>query len=102
MRIVVLALAALPTVALAEGHDTTLPASHLTMPARTAAAHRAMPSAQCENARMGYAIPTAGNPAHAGTLAEEPRGNLYRAVQRTENGCDLPVKIADGVGDKQR
>ncbi|GEM_PF-1498940 len=102
MRIVVLALASLPTVALAESHDTALPASHLTMPARTAAAHRAMPSEQCENARMSYAIPTAGNPARAGTLAQEPRGNLYLAVQRTEDGCDVPVKIADKLGDRQR
>jgi hypothetical protein len=100
MRIAVLAFVLLPAAAFAGERDVPLPASHLAL---TAAPKAAKPAkAECQNPRMGYAIPTAGKPARVGTLAQEPLGNLYLGVQRLEDGCDLPVKIADAMGDKQR
>lgn len=93
MRIVVLALAMLPGAAIAEGRDTPLPASHLTLPAT--------PKSQCQNARVDYTV-QAAEPVQMRTLRQEPRANQYLGVLRMEDGCDLPVKIADGVGDRQR
>ncbi|HWU96442.1 MAG TPA: hypothetical protein VN029_12650 [Sphingomonas sp.] len=93
MRIVILALAMLPGAAIAEDRDTSLPASHLSLPAA--------PKAQCHNARTDYAAP-AVQPARVRTLRQEPLASQYLGVVRMEDGCDLPVKIADGVGDKQR
>ncbi len=94
MRIVLLGLTLMPVAAFAGERDVPVPASHLALPAA--------PKAECQNARMGYAIPTFGNPMRAGTLAQEPKANLFLGVQRTEDGCDKPVKIADKLGDKQR
>jgi hypothetical protein len=94
MRIAVLAFVLVPGIAFAGERDVPLPVSHLALPAPA--------KTECQNPRFGYAIPTAGNPVRAGTLAQEPRGNLYLGVQRLEDGCDKPVKIADGLGDKQR
>ncbi|WP_342249352.1 hypothetical protein [Sphingomonas sp. OTU376] len=94
MRIVLLCLALTPVPAFAGERDVSVPASHLALPAA--------PKVECQNARMGYAIPTFGNPVRAGTLGREPKAGLFLAVQRTEDGCDKPVKIADELGDKQR
>lgn len=94
MRIVLLGLALIPVAAFAGERDASVPASHLALPVAA--------KAECQNARMGYAIPTVGDPMRAGTLQQEPKAGLFLAVQRTEDGCDRPVKIADELGDRQR
>lgn len=93
MRIVVLALALLPAAAIA-GERTQPPASHLKLPAK--------PVSQCQNARSAYAAPAAGEPASVRRLDREPRAGQYLGVLRMTDGCDVPVKIVDQVGDRQR
>lgn len=93
MRIAALALALLPAAAMA-GERAPLPAPHFKLPAKAKAA--------CQIPGTDYAVARLDQPVRAGTLAQEPLANLYLSVQRVEDGCDLPVKIADGVGDKQR
>ncbi|MDG2535701.1 hypothetical protein P6144_18715 [Sphingomonas sp. HITSZ_GF] len=93
MRIAVLAFALLPAAAIAGERAAPLPASHFALPAT--------PKAQCQNARSNYAA-SAGEPVRMRRLDQEPRAGQYLGVLRMEDGCDLPVKIADEVGDKQR
>jgi hypothetical protein len=93
MRIVVLALALLPATAIAGERAAPLPAPHFKLPAKAAS--------QCQNARSDYAVSPA-EPARARTLQQEPQAAQYLGVLRMEDGCDLPVKIADKLGDKQR
>lgn len=93
MRFAVLAFALLPAAAMAGERSAPLPASHFALPAA--------PRAQCQNARTNYAAP-AGEPVRVRTLKQEPRAGQYLGVLRMEEGCDLPVKIANGVGDRQR
>ncbi len=93
MRYLVLALALLPAAAIAGENDIAKVRSHLALPAK--------PAAQCENARTNYASPAA-EPVKMRTLRQQPLASLYLGVLRMEDGCDKPVKIADGVGDKQR
>ena len=92
MRIAVLALALLPAAAIAGERDAP-PAPHAKAPAK--------PASQCQNARSNYTV-SAGEPVRMRTLKQEPLAGQYLGVLRMEDGCDLPVKIADGVGDKQR
>jgi len=93
MRYIVLALTLLPAAALAGERDAPRPAPALKMPVK--------PLNLCQNARTDYAAPAA-QPARVRTLRQEPLAGQYLGVLRMENGCDRPVKIADGVGDKQR
>lgn len=97
MRIAVLALALLPGAAFAGERSAPLATSHLALPAT--------PKSQCQNPRNEHAVINPLNmtgPARVGPLGKEPRANLYLGVQRLEDGCDLPVKIGDEMGDKQR
>lgn len=94
MRIAILALALLPAAAIA-GERAPMPAPHLKLPAK------AKPASQCQNARSSYAVPVAGEPVRMRRLDQEPRAGQYLGVLRLEDGCDLPVKIAHGVGDRQ-
>jgi hypothetical protein len=93
MRIAVLALALLPAAALAGERDAPLPAPHFAL--------SAPPKAQCQNARVDHAA-SADQPVRVRTLRQEPLAGQYLGVLRMEDGCDMPVKIADGVGDQQR
>lgn len=85
MRFVVLALALLPAAALAEERD----------PAPLAAAPK------CQNAKTELAD-KAPQPLRLGTLAEQPLATQYKAVLRYEDGCDVPVKVRENIGTKQR
>lgn len=92
MRIFVLALALLPVTAMARtGEENPAPEAQA-------------PVVKCENAKTQYAGKP-GEPAkavHPRTLAQEPLANQYYPVLRRENGCDVPVKIREDVGQLQR
>lgn len=87
IAIPVLALALLPAAALAGERDAPKPAAKL--------------GAACENARVDMAV-KGGQPARIRRLDQEPLAGQYLGVIRYEDGCDKPVKIAGGVGDRQR
>jgi hypothetical protein len=93
MRFVVLAFALLPAAAIAGENDIAKVRSHLALPEK--------PVSACQNARADLAVQR-DEPIRIRNLGQEPRAGQYLGVLRMEDGCDTPVKIAEGVGDKQR
>ena len=87
IAIPVLALALFPAAALAGERDAPKPAAKL--------------GAACQNVRVDLAVQR-DQPARIRRLEQEPLAGQYLGVIRYEDGCDKPVKIADGVGDRQR
>jgi hypothetical protein len=85
MRFLVLALALLPSAALAQEKN---PISRYT-PFR---------AAECRNADLQWTR-KAQTPAKPGTLADQPVADQYLTVLRIEDGCDRPVKIRQAIGD---
>jgi hypothetical protein len=86
VRMFVLALALLPTAAIAQ--DKT--------PARPYMKGRV--GALCANADPQWAK-AAGQPVKMRKLGEEPAADQYLTVLRLEDGCDRPVKIRESIGD---
>lgn len=91
MRFIILALALLPAVAMAQDRAPDR--------ARTLAAPVGV--RQCANPETQWA---ARPPAtlRARPLAQEPPANRYLGVMRIEDGCDKPVKVAEKIGRAQR
>lgn len=85
MRLAVLALALLPTAALAQQQGAA--------PVVKAAA----PAQQCQNAKSQH-VERAPATVRGRPLASEPLANVYLGVVRKLDGCDVPVKIREDVG----
>ena len=86
MRFVLLALAVLPSAALAQDKDPVI-------------RYSTFRSAECRNADVQWAAGKAQTPAKPGTLAEQPVADQYLTVLRLEDGCDKPVKVRQAIGD---
>jgi hypothetical protein len=91
VRILVLALALLPAAAAAGESD---PAARPPLPT-------SFPSGKaCPQTRPEMAAPSAKT-IEPRALSREPTAGQYYTVLRTFEGCELPTKIRDGIGDSR-
>jgi hypothetical protein len=88
MRMLMLALAALPGTAFAGDSD----------PVRTKPTRIPTLKAEgCENTRQQWAKRAAA-PLRLRTLEQEPAADQYLGVLHLENGCEKPIKIRENIG----